>query len=150
MIFTRCRLDLPDTCALYQIDVSGGGLTAITNFDLGISDLDGKYSASGSLAFIGVPDVESTVRFISVTLRQVQVVSRRRSYGRNRRTGHLMGRNSHSPHIAVIRKTERAGRSLTDQVEILRRREVLFVNGQSIPGPSSGCSLDVRPDGSIE
>jgi hypothetical protein len=42
------------------------------------------------------------------------------------------------------------GCSLTDQVEILRRREVLFVNGQSILGPSSGCSLDVRPDGSIE
>ena len=54
VIFTRCRLDLPDTCALYQIDVSGGGLTAVTNFDLGISDLNGKYSASGSLAFIGV------------------------------------------------------------------------------------------------
>jgi Tol biopolymer transport system component len=54
VIFTRCRLDLPDTCALYQIDVSGGGLTAITNFNLGISDLNGQYSASGSLAFIGV------------------------------------------------------------------------------------------------
>src|SRR5262249_5804669 len=41
-------------CALYQIDVSGGGLTAITNFNLGIMDLNGKYSASGSFAFIGV------------------------------------------------------------------------------------------------
>jgi Tol biopolymer transport system component len=54
VIFTRCRLDLPDTCALYQIDVKGGGLTAVTNFDLGIVDLDGKYSADGALAFIGV------------------------------------------------------------------------------------------------
>ena len=54
VIFTRCRLDLADTCALYQIDVSGGGLTAITNFELGIVDLDGKYSADGTLAFISV------------------------------------------------------------------------------------------------
>ena len=54
MIFTRCRLDLPDTCALYQIDVNGGGPTAITNFELGIVDLHGKYSATGTLAFIGV------------------------------------------------------------------------------------------------
>jgi Tol biopolymer transport system component len=54
VIFTRCRLDLPDTCALYQMDVNGGGLTAITNFELGIADLDGKYSASGNRAFIGV------------------------------------------------------------------------------------------------
>ena len=54
VIFTRCRLDLPDTCALYQIDVNGGGPTAITNFELGIVDLDGKYSATGTLAFIGV------------------------------------------------------------------------------------------------
>jgi Tol biopolymer transport system component len=54
VIFTRCRLDLPDTCALYQIDVTGGGLTAITNFQLGIVDLNGQYSAGGALAFIGV------------------------------------------------------------------------------------------------
>lgn len=53
VIFTRCRLDLPDTCSLYQIDL-GGGLTAITNFELGIVDLNGKYSARGSLAFISV------------------------------------------------------------------------------------------------
>jgi len=54
VIFTRCRLDLPDTCALYEIKVSGGNPTAVTNFELGISDLDGKYSPSGSLAFTSV------------------------------------------------------------------------------------------------
>jgi len=54
VIFTRCRLDLPDTCALYRIDVAGGGPTAKTNFELGIGDLDGHYSADGSLAFISV------------------------------------------------------------------------------------------------
>ena len=25
VIFTRCRLDVPETCALYQMDVTGGG-----------------------------------------------------------------------------------------------------------------------------
>jgi TolB protein len=54
VIFTRCRLDVPDTCALYRIDVTGGGLTAITNFELGIVDLNGEYSANGSLAFISL------------------------------------------------------------------------------------------------
>jgi len=54
VIFTRCRLDLPDTCALYQIDVAGGSLTAITNFELGITEWRPKYSATGSLAFQGV------------------------------------------------------------------------------------------------
>src|ERR1700720_1642044 len=44
VIFTRCRLDMADTCALYQIDVIGGGLTAITNFQLGISDFSPEYS----------------------------------------------------------------------------------------------------------
>jgi len=54
VIFTRCRLDLPDTCALYQIDVTGAAPTAITNFELGLVDLNGEYSASGTLAFISV------------------------------------------------------------------------------------------------
>ena len=54
VIFTRCRLDLPDTCALYQIDVSGASPTAITKFRLGLVDLNGEYSASGTLAFISV------------------------------------------------------------------------------------------------
>lgn len=54
VIFTRCRLDVPDTCALYQMDVTGAGLTAITNFELGISEWRPKYSANGSLEFQGV------------------------------------------------------------------------------------------------
>ena len=54
VIFTRCRLDLPDTCALYQIDVTGGDLTAITNFELGITEWRPKYSTYGSLEFQGV------------------------------------------------------------------------------------------------
>jgi Tol biopolymer transport system component len=54
VIFTRCRLDLPDTCSLYQIDVTGGGLTAITNFELGITEWRPKYSANGALEFQGV------------------------------------------------------------------------------------------------
>jgi len=54
VIFTRCRLDVPDTCSLYQIDVTGGGLTAITNFELGITEWRPKYSTNGSLEFQGV------------------------------------------------------------------------------------------------
>jgi len=52
VIFNRCRLDRPGTCALYQISVTGGGLTAITNFELGIGDKSAKYSVNGSLALI--------------------------------------------------------------------------------------------------
>ena len=54
VIFTRCRLDRPDTCALYQIAVTGGDPTAIIDFELGIGEKNGKYSASGSLALISV------------------------------------------------------------------------------------------------
>ncbi len=53
VIFTRCRPDLPETCALYQINVTGGGLTAITKYELGIGEWRPKYSASGSLEFQG-------------------------------------------------------------------------------------------------
>jgi Tol biopolymer transport system component len=53
VIFTRCRLDLPETCALYQMNVTGGGLTAITKYDLGIGEWRPKYSAYGSLEFQG-------------------------------------------------------------------------------------------------
>jgi hypothetical protein len=54
VIFTRCRRDLPDSCALYQIDVNGGAPTAKTNFELGIADFYGKYSADGTLGFNGI------------------------------------------------------------------------------------------------
>jgi Tol biopolymer transport system component len=54
VIFTRCQLVRKDTCALYQIAVTGGDPTAIIDFELGIGEKNGKYSASGSLALISV------------------------------------------------------------------------------------------------
>jgi Tol biopolymer transport system component len=53
LLFTRCRLDI-EACALYRIGVAGSGLTAITDFDLGISDDSPKHSPIGqTVAFIG-------------------------------------------------------------------------------------------------
>lgn len=55
VIFTRCRLDMLDTCALFQIQTDGTGLRPVTQFELGIMDLSAQYSpAEGSVAFIGV------------------------------------------------------------------------------------------------
>jgi len=52
VIFTRCRDH--DTCALYQLEVDGTGLHAITQLELGIQDVSAEYSFDGKLAFTGV------------------------------------------------------------------------------------------------
>ena len=52
VIFTRCRDH--DTCALYQLEVDGSGLHAITQLELGIQDFSAEYSFDGKLAFTGV------------------------------------------------------------------------------------------------
>jgi Tol biopolymer transport system component len=55
VIFTRCRLDMLDTCALFQIQTDGTGLRPVTQFELGIVDRSAQYSpADGSIAFIGM------------------------------------------------------------------------------------------------
>jgi Tol biopolymer transport system component len=52
VVFTRCRLDI-EACALFQIEIGGGGIRAITDFHLGVRDFSGDYSAKNDLAFAG-------------------------------------------------------------------------------------------------
>jgi Tol biopolymer transport system component len=47
VIFSRCRIDVDGTCALYQIRTNGSDLESITTFDVGISDLSPRYSSDG-------------------------------------------------------------------------------------------------------
>jgi Tol biopolymer transport system component len=55
VIFSRCRLDLPETCALYLIGADGTGLTEITPFELGITDRYPMYSPDGNtIVFLGL------------------------------------------------------------------------------------------------
>jgi Tol biopolymer transport system component len=53
VVFSRCGLDIEE-CALFQVEIKGGAIKAITNFQLGIKDLSPHYSAEGQLAFTGV------------------------------------------------------------------------------------------------
>ena len=53
VIFSRCRLDI-EACALFQVEIGGGGITPITDFELGIQDLSPQYSFDNKLAFTGV------------------------------------------------------------------------------------------------
>jgi Tol biopolymer transport system component len=53
VVFSRCRLDI-EACAVFQIEVNGGSIRAVTHFDLGINDLSPHYSAENRLAFTGV------------------------------------------------------------------------------------------------
>jgi Tol biopolymer transport system component len=53
LVFSRCRLDI-EACALFQIEVNGGSISAITNFDLGIQDFSPHYSLDDKLTFTGV------------------------------------------------------------------------------------------------
>jgi TolB protein len=46
IVFSRCTLDF-ETCALYQIEVDGSGLKALTNLELGIRDVSPDYSPDG-------------------------------------------------------------------------------------------------------
>ena len=52
VIFTRCQDH--DTCALFQLEVDGTGLHAITQLELAIQDYSAEYSFDGRLAFTGV------------------------------------------------------------------------------------------------
>lgn len=51
--FSRCRLDI-EACALFQVEITGGGITAVTDFELGVQDLSPHYSSDNRLAFTGV------------------------------------------------------------------------------------------------
>jgi Tol biopolymer transport system component len=53
VIFSRCRLDI-EACALFRMEVSGGGITAVTHFELGIQDFSPHYSLDNKLTFTGV------------------------------------------------------------------------------------------------
>ena len=54
VIFSRCRLDVDATCALFQIEIGGAGIRAVTDFELGIKDVSPHYSFDNRLAFTGV------------------------------------------------------------------------------------------------
>jgi Tol biopolymer transport system component len=54
VIFSRCRLDVDGTCALFQTQINGGTVTAITHFELGIQDFSPHYSLDNRLTFTGV------------------------------------------------------------------------------------------------
>jgi Tol biopolymer transport system component len=54
VIFSRCKLPDREPCSLFQIEINGGGITSITDFELGVNDLSPHYSAENSLAFTGV------------------------------------------------------------------------------------------------
>jgi len=53
VVFSRCRLDI-EACALFQIEINGGAVRAITDFEQGIQDLSPEYSVDNRLAFTGV------------------------------------------------------------------------------------------------
>ena len=53
VVFSRCLPD-PGGCGLYQMGLTGGAPSAITNIELGINDYSPQYSASGNLAFTSV------------------------------------------------------------------------------------------------
>jgi Tol biopolymer transport system component len=52
VVFTRCRLDI-EACALFQVEIGGGSIRAITDFHLGVRDFSGEYSSQNDLAFAG-------------------------------------------------------------------------------------------------
>jgi Tol biopolymer transport system component len=53
VIFSRCRLDI-EACALFQVEINGGAIRAVTDFELGVQDLSPQYSSDNRLAFAGV------------------------------------------------------------------------------------------------
>jgi len=53
VVFSRCTLPDLETCALFQIEIKGGGMTQITDFELGIRDVSPQYSLDNRLAFTG-------------------------------------------------------------------------------------------------
>ena len=53
VIFSRCRLDI-EACALFQVEINGGAIRAVTDFELGVQDFSPQYSSDNRLAFTGV------------------------------------------------------------------------------------------------
>jgi len=53
LIFSRCPAAV-QTCALYEIDVTGGAARPLTNFELGVLDLSPAYSSQGTLVYNAV------------------------------------------------------------------------------------------------
>jgi Tol biopolymer transport system component len=51
--FSRCRLDI-EACALFQMQIDGSDISAITDFKLGIQDFSPHYSPENKLTFTGV------------------------------------------------------------------------------------------------
>ena len=74
VVFTRCRLDI-EACALFQIEIDGGGIRAITDFDLGVRDYSAQYSANNDLAFSGFSR-EGIISAIELIDRQLSGVRR--------------------------------------------------------------------------
>ena len=54
VIFSRCKPPDLEPCALFQIEINGGGITEITDFETGIQDYSPHYSAENRLSFTGV------------------------------------------------------------------------------------------------
>jgi Tol biopolymer transport system component len=53
VVFSRCRLDI-EACALFQIEINGGAIRAVTHFELGIQDVSPHFSLDNKLTFTGV------------------------------------------------------------------------------------------------
>lgn len=53
VVFSRCRLDI-EACALFQMEIDGSNIAAITDFELGIQDYSPHYSSENKLTFTGV------------------------------------------------------------------------------------------------
>jgi Tol biopolymer transport system component len=53
VVFSRCRLDI-EACALFEVEISGGHIRALNNFELGIQDFSPHYSSDDRLAFKSV------------------------------------------------------------------------------------------------
>src|SRR5215472_4559608 len=54
VIFSRCKLPDREPCSLFQIEINGGGITQITDFEIGIQDKSPHYSPENRLSFTGV------------------------------------------------------------------------------------------------
>lgn len=54
VIFSRCKLPDREPCSLFQIEINGGRITQITDFEIGIQDLSPHNSLDNRLTFTGV------------------------------------------------------------------------------------------------
>ena len=48
ILFSRCPVDLADTCAIYRVSLQGSNLTQISPQQVGIADVSAVYSSDGS------------------------------------------------------------------------------------------------------